>query len=64
MSEALKTGDTWALGFDCAHAWDISPGMPAGFIDHDATYRDIEYVRGECRCLAEQVAALAGAESM
>lgn len=46
------------FGFDCAHAGDLQPDSPYSF-DYDAVYRDIEYVRAECRSLAEQLAALA-----
>lgn len=63
-------GDTvWWLGFDCGHGFDLVPGLVArglalGYSIEDATfgsatYRDIEYVRGEVRSLAQQVAAAA-----
>lgn len=52
-------GSHW-YGFDCAHCDDLSPGMVAySRISRDGTYRDIEYVRAECRSLAEQIKALA-----
>lgn len=44
------------FGFDCAHAGDLSPGLNS-LID-DGEYRDIEYVRAECRRLAEQLSAM------
>lgn len=50
--------DVWWFGFDCAHAWDMSPGslqfhrpMP------DEVYRTVEYARRETESLAEQLAA-------
>jgi hypothetical protein len=60
--------DLWWLGFDCGHAWDVSPGMdailrlygirpPSEQFHELETYRDLEYVRGEIRKLAEQLAA-------
>jgi hypothetical protein len=59
----------WWLGFDCGHAGDFLPSynrLVAGgiralsslFSDGDA-YRDVDYVRGEVRRLAEQAAAAA-----
>lgn len=54
----------WWLGFDCAHAWDLSPGMRAELTglgtprhDLDETYRDVAYVKAECARLAEQARA-------
>jgi len=46
------------FGFGCAHAGDLQPGYEYSFGD-DCEYRDIEYVRAECRSLAEQLAAVA-----
>jgi hypothetical protein len=61
------------LGFDCCHAWDISPGnealyrrlgIPQATIDAMATlkpwkhYRTLEYVMAECEQLAAQLARL------
>jgi hypothetical protein len=47
----------WWFGFDCHHAWDLAPGMPANFlIDFgDAVYRTLEYVTNETNCLASQL---------
>ena len=57
--------DVWWFGFDCAHAWDIAPGMVwsnrmIGFPDRepDETYRDFAYVTDEVTKLAEQLAAI------
>ncbi len=52
----------WWLGFDCAHAGDVSPKheshwrtmpMPAGY----EVYRDLAYVQAEVTSLARQIAA-------
>lgn len=50
--------DVWWFGFDCAHSGDVSPGMSREYrmnIPGD-TYRNVAYVREECRSLAEQLA--------
>jgi len=63
------------LGFDCSHAWDLSPRMAGdnrrryeetgdelwnNLNSHrDETYRDQAYVTAEVRSLAKQLAALA-----
>lgn len=59
-----ENDDVWWLGFDCGHAWDFVPGMAKyhkefnlQFGSNDV-YRDIEYVRGECARLAQQLAAM------
>lgn len=56
--------DVWWLGFDCAHGDDLMPGR--NLDDHGvyrgyggSVYRDLDYVRRECRNLARQMAAVA-----
>ena len=51
-------GSGWWFGFDCAHAWDLSPRMLAdGYGSYgDQTYRNMGYVRVECKRLAQQLA--------
>jgi hypothetical protein len=57
--------DVWWFGFDCGHAWDLSPGRRMGRCGLDAerddpewkTYRDLAYVRRQTELLAEQLAA-------
>lgn len=44
----------WWVGFDCAHLYDITPGLSEHF-PYDAEYRDMEYVKRECNKLAEQI---------
>lgn len=48
----------WWLGFDCAHAFDLAPGMRARELGlgmaygRDEVYRDLAYVKGQCAALA------------
>ena len=49
------------LGFDCGHAWDLSPfeilrRAPRTF--PDASYKSVEYVERECQRLAAQLAEM------
>lgn len=44
----------WAIGFDCAHAGDLIPGMAYS----EYKYRNIAYVKKECRKLAKQLKEL------
>lgn len=46
--------DAWWLGFDCAHGWDLSPGLY-----RSALYRDLPYVQAECAALARQLKEIA-----
>ncbi len=62
----------WFFGFDCAHAFDLCPGIEATMKrinidegttrreDHhfDDTYRTMEYVKVECTKLAAQLRAI------
>jgi hypothetical protein len=54
-----KADGLWWLGFDCAHCYDLVPGLgvllprPPRF-----AYRDFAYVRRETEKLAEQLAAM------
>lgn len=45
----------WWFGFDCAHAWDVCPGRDYSFDSYDSSYRNVDYVRGQCRDLAKQL---------
>lgn len=50
--------DVWWVGFDCAHAYDMTPSMlKYGTVVPGTTYRDQAYVTGETKRLAEQLAA-------
>lgn len=59
--------NVWWLGFDCAHAFDMTPanadwmatlGLP-GDLGGGGEYRDIGYVKGEIARLAKQLAEVA-----
>lgn len=51
-----RPGNVWWFGFDCAHAGDYAPGLPSTFsLQQYEEYRTLDYVRGECRSLAEQL---------
>lgn len=53
--------NVWWLGFDCAHAWDIAPGMDAKYRlprSHEDVYRTINYVKAQIASLAKQLKAL------
>ena len=60
----------WWLGFDCGHAWDVSPAMEARYRDltwgptsmPGTSYKTVAYVKTECARLAEQAAAAAGTD--
>lgn len=57
----------WWFGFDCAHAFDLSPGYARYLTPNlhmpDEVYRDLAYVKGECARLAAQLAQLAHEDS-
>ena len=56
----------WWFGFDCAHAWDLAPGLDLGLIAGEQrhslhqtpwiVYRDEQYVRAQVESLADQLA--------
>lgn len=52
----------WWLGFDCAHSGDHGPQdavyeieRPESYWQRDGEYRDLSYVKSECRKLAAQI---------
>lgn len=51
----------WWLGFDCAHAGDLVPGMMRHAPDDE--YRDFEFVCSECEHLVEQAVSAASGMS-
>jgi hypothetical protein len=59
-----EADDVWWFGFDCGHAWDLSPGMKKfqedhGFSHHNEDmYRDVAYVASEVERLAQQLKAM------
>jgi hypothetical protein len=54
--------NVWWLGFDCAHCFDFSPGIPKLVADVrgdsglSETYRNMAYAREQTRLLAQQLA--------
>jgi len=48
----------WWFGFDCAHAWDASPGREDIFKDWDKVYRNNSYVKMEVESLAKKLKEL------
>lgn len=52
--------DVWWFGFDCAHSWDVAPGLQR-FMDRyefNASYKDVFYAIAETERLARQLAAV------
>ena len=60
VSYARHADGLFVVGFDCAHAWDVVPGI-VGSSFGDCVYRDIEFVRGQCEYLAQQARGAADA---
>ncbi len=46
------------LGFDCAHAGDLTPAFRYYSFDEHTTYRTTGYVKAQCALLAGQAAAV------
>ena len=46
----------WWVGFDCAHAGDLVPGVELLPLSTPLIYRDLTYVRAGVKSLAEQLA--------
>lgn len=44
----------WWIGFDCAHAYDLLPGMPDSPINR-GEYRDMEYVKQQIKSLVDWI---------
>lgn len=51
--------NVWWLGFDCAHLYDLSPGYleHRTWIDPEASYKGVLYVKRQAESLAEQILA-------
>jgi hypothetical protein len=63
-----EEGGLWWFGFDCGHAFDLSPGLQALYREHNLdlpdnyeTYRDVNYVKQQCTDLAFQLKQLEAA---
>lgn len=56
--------NVWWLGFDCAHAGDVVPGLdyrlPHQLRRRGDVYRTIDYVRAQCEALAKQLIEVDG----
>lgn len=62
VPEPGRPEKVWWLGFDCAHAWDLSPAYaayPSWPNRPDESYKDRYYVEAEVRSLARQIKAAA-----
>ena len=69
-----ESDDVWWIGFDCAHAGDVSPGLSAPPMPysltsrrdfssiHDGTYRDKDYVKEQVEHLCKQIEEAANCE--
>ena len=56
LTYSASDGDTWWVGFDCAHLSDMCPAPFLFNIDQsDRTYRDLPYVQAELVSLALQL---------
>lgn len=68
VPEPGRPDNVWWLGFDCAHYLDICPLLVKKLADirsfsstapsQEQVYRDLDYIKGECRDLAAQLAAI------
>lgn len=68
VPEPGRPADVWWLGFDCGHAFDLSPtisygidwmlGVPLRPAILDVHYRTFEWVQAEVRSLAAQIAPI------
>ncbi len=62
IPEPGTSDDVWWFGFDCAHYWDVVPGMidlrlGLGLPELErGEYRDVSYVAMQVRMLASQLA--------
>lgn len=55
--EPGEPDEVWWFGFDCAHAWDRTPyDYASGSSMRGGYYKDLDFVRGECARLADQLA--------
>jgi hypothetical protein len=59
IPEPGRPADVWWLGFDCAHAWDMSPGRGYDFGEERENYKTFGYVQDEVTRLAAQLAEAA-----
>lgn len=62
VAEPGRPEHVWWLGFDTGHAWDLAPAYEMRYpslrlLRESRAYRDLNYVKTECRDLARQLAA-------
>jgi len=64
IEEGAANKTVFWLGFDCAHSWDLVPGLSRDYIllDDDVVYRDFYYVKRETERLARQLSSVEGNE--
>jgi hypothetical protein len=58
LPDAGEPNHVFWFGFDCSHAWDVSPAylrILEGLSSY-GEYRDVEYVKNQCAQLAAQLA--------
>lgn len=61
LAHRCETGNAWWLGFECDHAWDLTPNdmrlhkILGGVRSPNETYRDARYVINEVLMLARQL---------
>ncbi|HEX9504236.1 MAG TPA: hypothetical protein VF974_08050 [Patescibacteria group bacterium] len=53
-----KPDNVWWLGFDLGHLDDLMPWFKRHGIMNDGVYRDVAYVKAECKNLAQQLEAM------
>lgn len=56
----VEEQNLWWIGFDCAHAYDLTPELAkqmrrSGMMTRDVVYRDSEYVVDQATALAKQI---------
>jgi hypothetical protein len=54
IPEPGEPDNVWWLGFDCAHAGDLTP-LPGCYRGSGDAYRTLAYVEAECARLAQQI---------
>lgn len=64
VPEPGEAEELWWVGFDAAHAWDLSPSSVGQGYPFDPgprdVYRDVAYMRAETEALARQAAEAVG----
>lgn len=70
IPEPGRPADVWWFGFDCAHCWDLVPGMRETYAlagisrpDTGETYRTFAYVQQEIAQLAAPLSGIQEEES-